>query len=66
MHHDHETFELTCIKKLESNAAVLIYDPASDEEVWIPLSQVDEMHFNPRGEGTIVMTAWIAKKKGLI
>ena len=34
-----------------------------NEEWWFPLSQVKEMHHM---EGRIVVTAWIAKKKGLI
>ena len=59
------TFEMACIFKVETDKAVLIYDPASEEEVWIPLSQVCEMHKNKKGEGTIVMTEWIAKQKGL-
>ena len=60
-----ESFEFTCTRKAETGAAVLIVDHATGEEVWIPLSQVHEMHFNQKGEGTIVITAWIAKKKGL-
>lgn len=66
MRHNHETYEMACTRKHETDNAVLIVDPASGEEIWIPLSQVDEQHFNPLGEGTIVMSAWIAKKKGLI
>jgi hypothetical protein len=45
---------------------VLIWEPLSDEEMWIPLSQVSSMHKGAKGEGTIVVSAWIAKKKGLI
>lgn len=61
-----ETYELACKRKFEGPNAVLILDHATGEELWIPLSQVEEMHFNPQGEGTIVISAWIAKKKGLI
>lgn len=57
--------EVTCIKRGETDNAVKIFDPATEEECWIPLSQISEMHFNMKGEGTIVMTEWIAKKKGL-
>lgn len=35
-----------------------------DEEVWIPNSQVHEIHRGP--EPSVVMTAWIAKKKGFL
>ncbi len=38
-------------------------DEVRNEEWWFPLSQVKEMHHM---EGRIVVTAWIAKKKGLI
>ncbi len=64
--HDDPTFELACSKKHETDNAVLIYDPATDEDIWIPLSQVEEMHFDKNGNGTIVMSEWIARKKGLI
>ena len=38
-------------------------DAVRNEEWWFPLSQVKERHHT---EGRIVVTAWIAKKKGLI
>jgi hypothetical protein len=60
------TYELACVKKAETENAVLIFDPVSDEDIWIPLSQIHEMHWNQKGEGRIVMTEWIAKKKGLL
>ena len=61
-----ETYKLACTFKAETDRAVLIIDHASGEELWIPLSQVEEMHRDSAREGEIVMTAWIAKKKGLI
>lgn len=52
-----------CVRVRETDNAVLIeYD---DEEIWIPLSQVESMHFNKLGLGSIVITDWIAKQKGL-
>ena len=63
---DEPTFDLACVRKTETEKAVLIVDLASGEEIWIPLSQVHEMHFNAAGEGTIVMSQWIAKQKGLV
>lgn len=62
------TFELACTFVHETDAAVCIIDPASGEQLWIPLSQVEEMHgkkADGTGEGSIVMSDWIAKKKGL-
>lgn len=53
----------------ESGNAVKLYDFATETEHWIPLSQVEEMH-KPVGafpkDGTIIMTDWIAKQKGLV
>lgn len=66
MSRDERTFELACIRKTETYKAVLIVDEESGEELWIPLSQVHEMHFNDKGEGKIVISEWIAKQKGLL
>ena len=60
------TFELACQRKTETENAVLVYDFVKDEQHWIPLSQVESMHFDKEGNGRIVMTEWIAKKKGFI
>lgn len=65
MRDDEKTFELACKFIRESPAAVLIADPETGEELWIPLSQVEEMHRDKNNLGTIVMTKWIARKKGL-
>ena len=61
-------FELACTFVHETDAAICIIDPASGEQLWIPLSQVEEIHgkkSDGTGEGTIIMSDWIAKKKGL-
>ena len=57
-----EVFELKDVefKHETSKALLIVYD---DEEYWIPLSQVEEIH---RAEGRIVMSAWIAKQKGFL
>lgn len=66
------TFELACLFRAETDSACLIVDPASGEEIWIPLSQVEERHGQRDasgrfyGEGTIKMSDWIARKKGLL
>lgn len=62
---DERTFEMSCIFLHETHNAVQIRDPATDEEVWLPLSLVAEMHKNADHTGTIVMAEWIARKKGL-
>ena len=61
-----ECYELACSFQGETAKAVKILDYATGEELWIPISQVEEMHRRPDGTGVIVMTAWIAKQKGLI
>jgi hypothetical protein len=66
MSYAHETYEFGCTRVVETDNAVLIIDPLTKLRHWIPLSQVDEMHFDKDGNGTIVMTAWIAKRKGII
>lgn len=66
------SYELACRFLRETDAACLIVDPGSGEEIWIPLSQVDERHGKQdrdgcfTGEGTIIMSDWIAQKKGLL
>lgn len=50
----------------ETTNAILIYDFASELDVWIPLSQVDEIHRQKDGTAIIVITDWIASVKGLI
>ena len=68
--HGTELFQLDCLFLAESEKAVLIVDPKTGERIWIPLSQIDEMHKRPPVEGKIkgriVMTAWIAMQKGLL
>lgn len=61
-----ETFWIDpCTRMAETDAAVLVELEDSDR-IWFPLSQVESMHFNSRGEGKMLVTAWIAKQKGLI
>lgn len=52
-----------CHRRGETDNAVCI--GIDDEYVWIPLSQVESMHFDRLGNGTIVISDWIAKQKGL-
>lgn len=59
------TYEMACYFVRETESAVLIQDPADFEEHWIPLSQIRSMHKAKNGQGTIVMTRWIARQKGL-
>lgn len=49
----------------ETDNAVLIVDDDTDEEIWFPLSQVESMHFDRDGNGSIVVSDWIARQKGL-
>jgi len=60
------SFELACTFLRETDNAVLVYDHATEEQIWFPLSQVDEMHRDKNGKGSIVVTDWIAREKGLL
>ena len=52
---------------VETENAYMVVDPATDEEHWIPFSQTTKRDGKLKGgEGTITITEWIAKKKGLI
>lgn len=63
---DQPTFEMACrFTGRETDKAVEIADEASGELLWIPLSQVVETHREKNGYGTIIMTEWIARQKGL-
>jgi hypothetical protein len=67
--HDEPLFEMACIfPGRATDAALLILDPATGVEHWIPWSQIEECHGRKEGqrcEGTIIMREWIAVKKGL-
>lgn len=58
--------ELGCFIKRETDKAILC--DFGDKECWIPLSQVDDDSeiWQAGEEGTIIVSEWIAKEKGLI
>lgn len=64
------TFEMPCEFLQETEKAVLIHDHVGGMSHWIPLSQVEEMHYtNLPGQpklGTIVMAEWLAREKGFM
>lgn len=60
------SYEIACYIKHETENAILIEDETLDEPIWIPLSQVDEIHRAKDGLATVVMTDWIARRKGLL
>lgn len=59
------SYELSCRFLRETDAAVQVHDYATAENIWFPLSQVEQMHRDRNGHGTIVVTDWIAREKGL-
>ena len=61
-----ELFTLPCLFKRETPNAVLVLDENTGEEIWFPISQVDSMHRDNDERGQIIVSAWIAKQKGLI
>ncbi len=66
-----ETFSVECAAILRESAAAICVrlqivgaKPGHFEEMWFPLSQTFEIH---RGDPPrLVVSAWIAKQKGLI
>lgn len=59
------SFEFGCQKEGETDAAIKVLDLVSGEYIWFPLSQVESMHFDSKGQGYIVVSDWIARQKGL-
>ncbi len=67
-----EGFEFVCLFKAETQNAVFVYDYATKQELWLPLSAVKEMHRPANWQapgadanGRIVIEMWLAKKRGL-
>jgi hypothetical protein len=60
------SYRFGCKKIRETDNAVLVCDIVSGEEIWFPLSTVDSMHFDGRGDGEIEVADWIARQKGLL
>lgn len=52
-----------CRREAETMKAVKISQ--GDDEYWIPLSQITELHFDGKEEGSIVCSKWIADEKEL-
>jgi len=65
MIYDEPTYEMACQVMAETEKAIRIKDFATGELLWLPLSQIKEIHRDKFGIGTVVMTEWIAKQKGL-
>lgn len=59
-----ETFQATCLRETEN--AILVDIDGS--EYWIPKSQVDDASevWLEGDQGDLVITQWVAEKKGLI
>jgi hypothetical protein len=59
-----KTRRITCTIKHETDDAALVYVPDLKEEVWIPFSQIEEIH-RERDQDVLVITNWLAVKLGL-
>lgn len=66
MNRSPEVFQISCHIRHETDDAILLYDDASEQAVWIPLSQVDEIHRQKDNVAVVVMRRWIAAEKGLL
>lgn len=62
------SFELQCEVVHETDNAIKVIDTVTGEEMWIPLSQIEEIHREGKVKGAdrVVMSDWIAEKKGLL
>ena len=56
-----ELFEFDCVILHETENAIKV--EINDEELWFPLSAVEEIH--RESPARIVVQAWIARAKGL-
>lgn len=61
-----EFVSVECVFLRETYNAVLVTLVESDEDVWFPLSQVRAMERNTSDEGSITVTKWIARQKGIL
>jgi len=53
-----------CVIKHETDSALLVCVQETGEEVWLPLSQIESVH-HTKPTATVVVSDWIAEKKGL-
>lgn len=56
---------IQCTVKTETEKALLVVDHDTGDQVWLPLSQVDKIVRDRDGKGSVTMTDWIAREKGL-
>lgn len=59
-----KTYEAEFTVVRETDNAILLRTE-DGEEVWVPFSQIDEIHRDRNGMARVVMSQWIAKQKGL-
>ena len=64
-----KTVDLTdCVCLKETEKAILVSIPDVDDDMWIPLSQIDDDSevYQEGDEGTLIISEWIALQKGLL
>lgn len=60
-----EGVEIQGRKVAETDNAICVRCEDVEDDVWFPWSQVTSTHFDGRGVGSIVVSEWIAREKGL-
>lgn len=60
------TLALECTVKKETEKALLVVNPETGEELWLPLSQVEKILRRADGTAEVTISDWIAGQKGLI
>ncbi len=59
------SFRFDCFILHETDAAIKVHACDIDEDIWLPLSAVEEIH-RTKPTATLVVEEWVAKAKGLM
>jgi hypothetical protein len=66
MTRQHEVVDLKDVTIVRETEAAIQIATDSGELVWLPLSQVEAIHRQGMNQDWLVVTRWIADKKGLL
>lgn len=58
--------EVDVVRFVHETGSAILIKVEDDREVWVPLSQVSEIHRTKGGGGTIVVSDWFARKEDLL
>lgn len=55
-----------CRRERESVSGEAVLVCQDDDETWLPLSEVESMHFDEAGHGHLVIPLWLADDRELV